>query len=112
MMTDTSGARSRRSESNPADAIGGLPSSFIIFGVRGCAPRAHRQERSQISPVGLGRRRLIVDDSRETSARVVGTALLDQDAAEMAQHLDPRAPKSVDETVGGRAVARAHQFDK
>src|ERR1700684_2243692 len=99
MTTDTRGAVWSRS-------------GVIIFGVRGCARRAHRPEGAQISPVCLRRRRLIVDDSREASPRILGAALVDQNVPEMAQHLDPRAAKAVDEPVGGGAVTLAHQLDE
>src|ERR1700691_4449496 len=111
MTTDTRGARPRRSEPGPAEVIGSR-SCIIIFSVRGCARRARRPKGAQISPVCLRRRRLIVDDSREASARILGAPLVNQNVAEMAQYLDPRVAKAVDEPVGGGAVTLAHQLDE
>src|SRR5580704_7605080 len=71
-----------------------------------------RDESLQVAIVSPGRRRFVVEHAREASARVVAAAFVDQHAAEMAQHLDPRAAKAVDQSVGRRAVAFAHQLDE
>src|SRR5271170_446063 len=76
------------------------------------ARRAGRDESLQVPVVRPGRRGFVMEHAREASARVVGAAFVDQDAAEMAQYLDARTAKAVDQSVGRRTVPFADQLNE
>src|SRR5271170_6558057 len=89
-----------------------IGSDFSIAGPRSRSWRARRKKGFQIFAIRARRHRLVMDDPREASARIFGPSFFHQDASGLLQHLRAVAAEAVDEALGSRAVALAHQLDE